>query len=90
MKFLPILILMVMQVSPPARGAWIEIFDRREIKSTPGSRPPHGGRGLKLIVSFFMILAILSPPARGAWIEITLRFITKVVLSVAPRTGGVD
>ena len=25
MKFLPILILMVMQVSPPARGAWIEI-----------------------------------------------------------------
>ena len=45
---------------------------------------------MKFLPILILILAILSPPARGAWIEITLRFITKVVLSVAPRTGGVD
>ena len=45
---------------------------------------------MKFLPILILMVMQVSPPARGAWIEITLRFITKVVLSVAPRTGGVD
>ena len=34
--------------SPPSRGAWIEIGLRRPPKDGHQSRPPRGGRGLKL------------------------------------------
>ena len=35
-------------VSPPSRGAWIEIYaDDPMVAVVPG-RPPRGGRGLKL------------------------------------------
>ena len=36
-------------VSPPARGAWIEILQFLVRKKRLFSRPPHGGRGLKLL-----------------------------------------
>ena len=34
-------------MSPPSRGAWIEICISREYCSANGRRPPRGGRGLK-------------------------------------------
>ena len=33
-------------------------------------RPPHGGRGLKLLARPKGLEPPTSPPARGAWIEI--------------------
>ena len=53
-------------------------------------RPPHGGRGLKCAEVRFDEQHAKSPPARGAWIEISTRTVWRSVLSVAPRTGGVD
>ena len=34
--------------SPPSRGAWIEMELWRTFRVWLGSRPPRGGRGLKL------------------------------------------
>ena len=54
------------------------------------SRPPHGGRGLKLLRVQKLLLHTQSPPTRGAWIEIYrgCNFYTQEI--VAPHTGGVD
>ena len=35
-------------MSPPTRGAWIEMPLRLESCQAGTGRPPHGGRGLKL------------------------------------------
>ena len=35
-------------VSPPSRGAWIEIVIVSGVEWMQSSRPPRGGRGLKL------------------------------------------
>ena len=44
------------------------------IVSAPGlranCRPPHGGRGLKLLAVDSPARLKVSPPTRGAWIEI--------------------
>ena len=37
--------------SHPARGAWIEIWSASHHRNVPGSRTPHGVRGLKLFPS---------------------------------------
>ena len=34
-------------MSPPTRGAWIEILNSYQLPIKSWSRPPHGGRGLK-------------------------------------------
>ena len=47
MKFLNKLLTLPAPLSPPARGAWIEIFFRQKQGTQLGGRPPHGGRGLK-------------------------------------------
>ena len=35
-------------MSPPSRGAWIEICRQLRRRQSRGRRPPRGGRGLKL------------------------------------------
>ena len=77
-------------MSPPARGAWIEIMVGAEPINAPLSRPPHGGRGLKSGQIQKIKQMIGSPPARGAWIEIADYYNAVVSEYVAPRTGGVD
>ena len=37
--------------SPPLRGAWIEISNKRTTLRSSQSRPPRGGRGLKFRIS---------------------------------------
>ena len=59
-------------MSPPARGAWIEILLFQKVVSRSG-RPPRGGRGLKLFRWICHGLRPWSPPARGAWIEISVQ-----------------
>ena len=54
------------------------------------SRPPHGGRGLKLLFVLGLLTVLPSPPSRGAWIEILFSICSRQYVSVAPLTGGVD
>ena len=56
-------------MSPPSRGAWIEMEKKKETALYKLSRPPRGGRGLKLPHIWDNALRIGSPPSRGAWIE---------------------
>ena len=57
-------------MSPPARGAWIEIAAALTASLAWVRRPPHGGRGLKCLCQQGGPGRGESPPARGAWIEI--------------------
>ena len=34
-------------MSPPSRGAWIEMLTKDELRKARSRRPPRGGRGLK-------------------------------------------
>ena len=77
-------------VSPPSRGAWIEIVIVSGVEWMQSSRPPRGGRGLKLYPRVSTEEQAKSPPSRGAWIEIMEVFCVKSSRSVAPLAGGVD
>ena len=57
-------------MSPPARGAWIEMVVIALFSAKVECRPPHGGRGLKSFHRDVNLFHHKSPPARGAWIEI--------------------
>ena len=57
-------------LSPPSRGAWIEIKPAGTVPINACSRPPRGGRGLKYKPFAVCGKQIRSPPSRGAWIEI--------------------
>ena len=78
-------------VSPPSRGAWIEIVIVSGVEWMQSSRPPRGGRGLKLHTLSTARPPTASPPSRGAWIEIRICYIASLSASaVAPLAGGVD
>ena len=57
--------------SHPARGAWIEIYLRRDAAQLVQRRTPQGVRGLKSLVRDHAAALGASHPARGAWIEIS-------------------
>ena len=59
------------RLSPPSRGAWIEIPCCHIASIVSKSRPPHGGRGLKFHLGLALQGRPWSPPSRGAWIEIS-------------------
>ena len=63
---------MIVGLSPPSRGAWIEMFLYVAFPTADPRRPPRGGRGLKSRCFFLAWCCPLSPPSRGAWIEIRL------------------
>ena len=54
------------------------------------SRPPRGGRGLKLNNKAVNQLTRLSPSSRRAWIEILLYALADKELNVALLAEGVD
>ena len=54
------------------------------------SRPPRGGRGLKLTGATSPYKLNKSPPSRGAWIEMGIASLSSHVVAVAPLAGGVD
>ena len=77
-------------MSPPSRGAWIEInvFCTGDLLKMS---PPSRGAWIEMT----LILTILftsksSPPSRGAWIEIELKKTRNGERKVAPLAGGVD
>ena len=57
--------------SSPSRGTWIEIWVSLPHNVTIGSRPPHGGRGLKYEMNQSWQEVFESSPSRGTWIEIS-------------------
>ena len=77
-------------MSPPTRGAWIEIMIVIFRPKGGEGRPPHGGRGLKYNVRQHTRETLKSPPTRGAWIEMFSQSFHRYFQSVAPHTGGVD
>ena len=77
-------------MSPPSRGAWIEISIKIAERSGKLSRPPRGGRGLKSHQAQYLNKNWESPPSRGAWIEIVACLVYFGYRVVAPLAGGVD
>ena len=78
-------------MSPPARGAWIEITLPSGCLLPGGRSPPARGAWIEILSSLKLPpVALVSPPARGAWIEIAHKGVFLRRLDVAPRTGGVD
>ena len=51
------------------------------------SRPPRGGRGLKLQGDAPAVEAVASPPSRGAWIEIP-RLVSRAAIKSSPPSRG--
>ena len=52
-------------MSPPARGAWIEIQLDAGGATLRLSRPPHGGRGLKYFLLCHFAIHISVAPRTG-------------------------
>ena len=54
------------EVSPPSRGAWIEIKKDRQKGVNIMSRPPRGGRGLKSVdMPIDRAVVVVAPLAGG-------------------------
>ena len=77
-------------VSPPSRGAWIEIFYHFSRSGVRPGRPPRGGRGLKYVLPDDLRPSPASPPSRGAWIEMSTTPPMKLARASPPLAGGVD
>ena len=76
--------------SSSTRGTWIEIPNRMVIPACGISRPPHGGRGLKLDCQGLSERGYKSSSTRGTWIEIMFLMTNGDTLMVVLHTGDVD
>ena len=70
MKFPPTLRDEIIIMSPPARGAWIEMMYDLDVMQAGQTSPPARGAWIEICLLSHTHSAILSLPARGAWIEI--------------------
>ena len=77
-------------VSPPARGAWIEILMGSLSGAKPKPSPPARGAWIEIWHFSGIFCDEWSPPARGTWIEIGPYYPWRLSGCVAPREGGVD
>ena len=76
-------------MSPPSRGAWIEICGWRTYGVVTGS-PPSRGAWIEIGFPGWFYVSLLSPPSRGAWIEMQTCCCASRPGIVAPLAGGVD
>ena len=76
-------------LSPPSRGAWIEIFLYLYANLVKRS-PPSRGAWIEINFTPHVGDVVRSPPSRGAWIEILFGIWLERRLWVAPLAGGVD
>ena len=78
-------------VSPPSRGAWIEIIRNVNKWKSAIRRPPRGGRGLKSAVRTGCASGSASrPPRGGRGLKYQQRGTRDPRQRVAPLAGGVD
>ena len=65
MKYLPQLLIAVGRLSPPSRGAWIEIVCRLDV-ATADSSPPSRGAWIEIVaVAKEVVGAVVAPLAGG-------------------------
>ena len=74
--------------SPPARGAWIEIFLTAPPKNQTARSPPARGAWIEILASCIIRRNCGSPPARGAWIEIGYQAYDLLKAHCRPPHGG--
>ena len=76
-------------LSHPARGGWIEIGERGQLRRAEPGPTPHGVGGLKWAVYEREILRHQSHPARGGWIEIkSVDWVMEILGSPTPHGVG--
>ena len=83
----PTLILIVVSVSHPAWGEWIEIAQRWRSLAVYWGLTPHGVSGLKCGMARYLCHLDKSHPAWGEWIEIFLTSPVQSIFDVSPRMG---
>ena len=79
--------LLCVGLSPPARGAWIEIVWGVSVKQRQSGRPPHGGRGLKYFQTAERLAYYGRPPHGGRGLKFFLRRL-RTVSQRRPPHGG--
>ncbi len=77
-------------MSPPSRGAWIEMLLLAVVLLQSFTSPPSRGAWIEITVYKLSSSIPMSPPSRGAWIEILLDNGISHFRVVAPLAGGVD
>ena len=78
-------------MSPPSRGAWIEIRGDFCVLGGYSSSPPSRGAWIEICILIDEVSLIWeSPPSRGAWIEMAYYVGRTCFGVVAPLAGGVD
>ena len=78
-------------LSPPSRGAWIEMLIFASTATVGVKSPPSRGAWIEILSYSWNIFAVRpSPPSRGAWIEMPRRTPDDMACVVAPLAGGVD
>ena len=77
-------------LSPPARGALVEIKDVMKCLGLKRTLPPARGALVEIPMEDYELEYKKSPPARGALVEMSIGLNQIRGLSVAPRKGGVD
>ena len=75
-------------VSPPSRGAWIEILDSEDYTAQKVMSPPSRGAWIEIWRGSVMVTRLTSPPSRGAWIEIVEVRVVPTHFSRRPPRGG--
>ena len=89
MKYINIGNKLVVAVSHPARGAWIEMPRCLNPISAYRSHPARGA-WIEIVHMILAAAVCQSHPARGAWIEIADAAAKLLTVGVAPRKGCVD
>ena len=76
-------------LSPPVRGAWVEILLMMKYMAS-GMSPPVRGAWVEIGNGMGHPLSqVVSPPVRGAWVEISAAALSSAAYPVAPCAGGV-
>ena len=88
LKFFFLSLVLVRQVSPPSRGAWIEIAAPATQMRVQYGRPPRGGRGLKYLVHAGHVNRELGRPPRGGRGLKLSAIVDGEMLKCRPPRGG--
>ena len=85
MKLLLMLLTPFIPLSPSSRRAWIEITEYKSLTAVHASRPPHGGRGLKLPTKHPQSAKKSRPPHGGRGLKF-LMVMAVLIFSWSPSS----
>ena len=81
------IIMVIVALSPPSRGAWIEILGEETADHAVVSRPPRGGRGLKFRAVIGDTAQARRPPRGGRGLKSSDTVVSYSDLRRPPRGG---